>query len=123
MKDSLNKNVLVAVTVLVLGTAGYIAYDKPTMVVDNTPVLDNIVGYEEPKVADLPPLTESDTFVSQITEDDELNLGDNEALPEIAGYALTSVDELPSLTLGESDLPEMAGIESPSVDDLPPLES
>jgi hypothetical protein len=109
MKDSLNKNVLVAVTVLVLGTAGYIAYDKPTMVVDNTPVLDNIVGYEESKVADLPPLTESDTFVSQITEDDELNLGDNEALPEIAGYALTSVDELPPLTLGESDLPEMAG--------------
>lgn len=121
MEDNSNRNVFaISVTVVALSALVYVMTEKDS-VVDKILPLPSVVAYEEPKVADLPPLT--DEFVSQISVDNGIDLGDNEALPEIEAYELSSVDELPSLTLDGSHLPEMAGVDSLSVDDLPPLES
>jgi hypothetical protein len=121
MEDNSSRNVLaISATVIALGALAYLMTEKEAMVEKFVP-LPSVVAYEEPKVADLPALT--DEFVSQVSADNGIDLGEETVLSEIEAYEVTSVDELPPLTLGESDLPEMAGIESPSVDDLPPLES
>ena len=65
MEDNSSRNVLaISATVIALGALAYLMTEKEAMVEKFVP-LPSVVAYEEPKVADLPALT--DEFVSQVS--------------------------------------------------------
>jgi len=133
MKDNATRNIIaLAVIISVGGAISYYATNQDTPLVEDYSPLQNfknkhgIVDVDEPVSEDLPVLTEVVAEPEQeslASKYDGIDLGEETILPEIEGYEVTGVDELPSLTLDGSHLIDVEPVELTTVDDMPSLES